>query len=89
MQVLFCLLFTGSLFWTRRGEILQEVRSDMILNVVRRPFRGKVCMIRMICLELARLDYGEEKYNSTIILIIHTNMQWFYMLSVDILKRIM
>ena len=61
----------------------------MILNVVRRPFRGKVCMIRMICLELARLDYGEEKYNSTIILIIHTNMQWFYMLSVDILKRIM
>ena len=46
-------------------------------------------MIRIIRLELARLDYGEEEYNSTIILIIHTNMQWFYMLSVDILKRIM
>ena len=89
MQVLFCLLFTGSLFWTRRGEILREVRSDMILNVVRRPFRGKVCMIRMICLELARLDYGEEKYNSAIILITHTNMQWLYMLSVDILKGLM
>ena len=46
-------------------------------------------MVRIICLELARLDYGEEKYNSIIILIIHTNMQWFYMLSVDILKGLM
>ena len=35
------------------------------------------------------MDYGEEKYNSTIILIIHTNMQWFYMLPVDILKGLM
>ena len=50
---------------------------------------GKMRMMRIICLELARLDYREEKYNPAIILIIHTNMQWFYMLSVDILKRIM
>ena len=89
MQVLFCLLFTGSLFWTRRGEILQEVRSDMTFKCSQKAIPGKVCMIRMICLELARLGYREEKYNPAIILIIHTNMQWFYILSVDILKGLM
>ena len=49
----------------------------------------KMCMMRIICLELARLGYREEKHNSIIILIIHTNMRWFYMLSVDILKGLM
>ena len=74
LQVLFCLLFTGSLFWTRRDEILQEVRSDMTFKCSQKAIPGKVCMMRMKCPELARLDYGEEEYNSTIILIIHTNM---------------
>ena len=61
----------------------------MTFKCSQKAIPGKVCMIRMICLELARLGYREEKHNSIIILIIHTNMQWFYMLSVDILKRIM
>ena len=65
LQVLFCLLFTGSLFWTRRGEILREARSDMTFKCSQKAIPGKMCMIRMTCLELARLDYGEEKYNST------------------------
>ena len=49
----------------------------------------KVCMVRIICHKLSHMNYGEEKHNSIIILIIHTNMKWFYILSVDILKGLM
>ena len=46
----------------------------MTFKCSQKAIPGKVCMMRMKCPELARLDYGEEEYNSTIILIIHTNM---------------